>query len=78
MHSLMRLVGWVFYGISTFVVYLMQNPFLYEYSVLLQTVQFSMSTNFNCQKYFFQDIQFNQTILIQTIQFSISMQFSSI
>ena len=38
------LVG--FYGISTFVGYLMPNPFLYKYSVLFQTIQFSMSTQF--------------------------------
>ena len=53
------LVGWlvdwlfVFYIISTFVVYLMPNPFLYKYSILFQTIQFSMSTQFNCQKDFY-------------------------
>ena len=48
------LVGWLvgFYGISTFVGYLMPNPFLYKYSVLFQTIQLSMSTQFNCQKHF--------------------------
>ena len=38
--------------------------------------QFSMSTQFNCQKTFlFQAIQFSQTILFQIIQFSISIVF---
>ena len=46
------LVGW-FYGISTVLGYLMSNPFLYKSSVLFQTIQFSMSTQFNCQKHFF-------------------------
>ena len=47
--------------------------------VLFQTIQFSMSTEFNCQKTFlFQTIQFSETVLIQTIQFSIATQFSSI
>ena len=48
-------VGWLvgFYGISTFIVYLMQNPFLYTKSVLFQRIQFSMSTQFNCQKHFY-------------------------
>ena len=48
-------VGWLigFYGISTFVGYLMPNPFLYKYSVLFQTIQFSMSTQFNYQKHFY-------------------------
>ena len=35
--------------------------------VLIQTIQFSMSTQFNCQKYLFQAIQFIQTVLIQLI-----------
>ena len=49
-----RLVGWFvgFYGISTFVGYLMPNPFLCKESVLMKTVQFSISTQFKCQKYF--------------------------
>ena len=52
------LVDWLFgfYGISTFVGYLMPN-LLYKYSVLFQTIQ---------------AIQFCQTVLIQTIQFSTS------
>ena len=46
-----RLVVWLFgfYGISTFVGYLMPNPFLY----LVQTIQFSISTQFNGQKHFY-------------------------
>ena len=42
-----------FYGISTFVGYLMPNPFLYKQPVLFQTVQFSMSTQFNWRKQFY-------------------------
>ena len=42
-----------FYGISTFVGYLMPNPFLYKWTVLFQTNQFSMSIQFNCQKHFY-------------------------
>ena len=34
-----------------------------------------MSTQFNCQKYLFQSIQFIQAVLIQLIQFSISTDF---
>ena len=47
--------GWLvgFYGISTFVGYLTQNPFLCKYSVLFQTICFNMSTQFNCQKHFY-------------------------
>ena len=49
------LVGWMFgfYGISTFVGYLTPNPFLYKKSVLFQTIQFSMNTQFNYQKHFY-------------------------
>ena len=35
-----------FYGISTFVGYLMPNPFLCELSVLFKTIQLSISTQF--------------------------------
>ena len=42
------MVGWV-YGISTFVGYLTPKPILCKYSVLFQTIQFNMSTVFNCQ-----------------------------
>ena len=48
------LVGWLgFYGISTFVGYLTSNPFLYKSSILFQTIQFSMITQFNFQKHFY-------------------------
>ena len=70
--------GWLvgFYGISTFVGYLMPNPFLCKWSVLLQTIQFSMSSQFNCQKTFlFQAIRFIHAVLIQLIQFSVSPDF---
>ena len=59
-------VGWMFgfYGISTFVGYLTGNPFFMQI-VLFQTIQFSMSTEFNCQKHFY----FKLFSLIQLIQF---------
>ena len=75
--------------ISTFVGYLMPNPFLCK-SVLFQTNQFSMSTQFNCQKHFYFKlfkqlyitIQFSistvsmpKIVQFKTIQFSKSMQF---
>ena len=48
----MWLVCWLvgFYGILIFKGYLIPNPF---YAVLFQTIQFSMSTEFNCQKHFY-------------------------
>ena len=45
------LVG--FYGMSTFVGYLILNSFLCKSSVLFQTIQFSMSIQFNHQKHFY-------------------------
>ena len=36
-----------FYSISTIVGYLMPNPFLYLYTVLFQTIQFSTNTEFS-------------------------------
>ena len=58
-----------FYGISTFVEYLMPNLFLYKESVLFQTFQFSISI-------VFVHTQLNvKTVLFQTIQFSISTHF---
>ena len=36
-----------FYGISTFVGYLMPNPFLYNKTVLFQTIQFRISMQFS-------------------------------
>ena len=53
--SSFHLVGLLFgfYGISNFVGYLTPNPFLYKESVLFQTIRFSMSTQFNCQKQFY-------------------------
>ena len=66
-----RLVGWLvwgFYSISTFVGYLTLNPFLCK-SVLFKTIQFSMSTQFKCQKHFYFKL-FKQ--LYTTIQFSVS------
>ena len=66
----------MFYGISIFVGYLTPTSFLCKWLLLFQTIQFSMSTQFNRQKTFlFQAIQFSQTILIQIIQFSMSTDF---
>ena len=42
-----------FYGIATFVGYLTPNLFLYTQAVLFLTIQFSMSSQFNCQKHFY-------------------------
>ena len=42
--------GWLgFYGISSFVGYLTPNPFLCKWSVLFQTIQFSISMQFKCK-----------------------------
>ena len=41
-----------FYCISTFVGYLMPNPFLYKLTVLFKIIPFSISAQFNCQKHF--------------------------
>ena len=48
-----KFVSWLFgfYSISTFVDYLMPNPFLYKI-VPFQTIQYSIGTQFNCQKDF--------------------------
>ena len=64
---LQLMIGWLcgFYGISTSVGYLMPNPFLYESTVLFQTIQFGVSTQFNCQKHYYFK------------QFSLVKQFSS-
>ena len=45
-----------FYGISTFVGYLIPNSFLYKQKVLFQTIQFSISMQFNCEKCFYFEI----------------------
>ena len=45
-----QLVGWLFgfYGISTFVGYLMPNP-IFMKIILFQTIQFSISMQFKCK-----------------------------
>ena len=60
----------------------MLNPNLYKQTVLFQTIQFSVSTNYKCKylvylskTFLFQAIQFSQTVLIQTILFSIGVLF---
>ena len=42
-----------FYGISIIVGYLMPNPFLWIQTVRFQTIQFSISTQFKCQKHIY-------------------------
>ena len=72
--SLRWLVGWLvgFYGISTFVGYLMPNLFLCK---LFYFKQFSLAWVHSLSKTFlFQAIQFIQTVLIPLIQFSISTE----
>ena len=46
---LFAVVGWLvgFYGISTFVGYLTPNPSFCKCSILFQTIQFTISTQFN-------------------------------
>ena len=61
-----------FYGISTFVGYLMSNPFLCKLSVLFKTIQFSISTQFNCQKHFYFKLFNLFKQLYKKIQFSVS------
>ena len=51
----------------------MPNPFLYKN---FQTIQFSINTQFICQKAFlFQAIQFSERVLIQTLQLSMRIVF---
>ena len=79
-----------FYGISNFIGYLTPNPFLWQSSVLLKTIQFSMSTQLTCQKHFYfkqpkqlyitiqfsvRIVSISKTVQFQIIQFSISRQF---
>ena len=64
LHTVKCLFG--FYSILIFVGYLMQNPFLYKWTVLFQTIQFSTNIVFVYA-------QLNvKTVLFQTIQFSVS------
>ena len=51
----------------------MAHPFLYKLTVLFQIIQFSISTQFNCQKYNNLYFQFSQTVRIKKTQFSISI-----
>ena len=67
-HRLMLVWFVGFYGISTFVGYLTPNPFLCK-SVLFRAIQFSISTQFNCQKHFYFKV-FKQ--LYVTIQLSVN------
>ena len=51
-----------FCGVSTFVDYLTPNPFLNKWTVLFQTIQFSIITTI-VPKILFNAIQFSQTVL---------------
>ena len=68
-----------FYGISTFVGYLMPNPFLYKESVLFQTIQFSQTVLIQIIRfsinivYVYTQLNF-KTVLFQAIQFIIQKQ----
>ena len=53
-----------FYGISSFVGYLMLNPF-YTNKQIYQTIQFSISAQFDCQKHFY----FKQFSLVKQFYF---------
>ena len=59
----------LFYDIWNIVGYLMLNPFLYIKRVLFETIQFSISTQFQCQ---------NTSSIFFLNQFSMNTQFSSI
>ena len=54
-----------FFGLSTFVGYLMPNQFSYKQIVLLKTNQFSISTQWNCLKNFY----FEQLGLVKQFYF---------
>ena len=56
MNGLVWFIG--FYGISTFVGYFNAKSIFYVNNLFyLKTIQFSISTQFNCQKHLFQTIQ---------------------
>ena len=72
------MVGWlvllfVFYGISTFLGYLMPNPFY----TIIYFKQFNLAWvhSLIVKSFLFQAIPFSQTVIIQTIQFSMSIDF---
>ena len=68
----LKLVGLLvgFYGISTFVRYLMLNTLLFKYSVFFK--QFNLAWVHNL---IIKNISKCQTVLMQPIQFSISIDF---
>ena len=71
------LAVWVLWHIN--LCWLFNAKSIFIQIILFWTIQFSISTQFKCQKTFlFLAIQFSQTVLIQTIQFNISTQISSI
>ena len=65
------LVVW-YYDISTFVGYSMPNLCLYKLSVLFQTIQFSISTQFDYQKHSISSYSVQSNSSNSTIHFSIS------
>ena len=64
-----------FYVISTFVGYLMQNPFLYNKQFYFKQFSLAWEHNLIVKAFLFQDIGFSQTARIQTVQFKISIDF---
>ena len=68
-----------FYGILTFVGYLMSNPFLYKKNQFyFKWFSLAWVHSLIIKTLLFQAIQFSQTFLFQTNHYSINMQFSSI
>ena len=66
-----------FYGISTLLGYLTPNPFLCKYSILFQTIQFSISTQFNCQKHFYFKLYKQLYVTIQLSENTVLMSKKS-
>ena len=65
---------WV-YGISTFVGYLMPNPFLYKNQFYFKQFSLVLIHSSIVKSILLQAIQYSQIVLILTIQFSISIVF---
>ena len=66
-----------FYGISTFVGYLMPNSFLYNNQLYFKQFGLVAVHSLIVKTFLFQAIQFSQRVIIQTIQFSISIVLST-
>ena len=64
-------------GLSTFVGYLIPNPFLYKLSVLFQTIQFSMSTSLIVKNISVSSNSVYSTVLIHPIQYKKMFVYNS-